>query len=158
MNKRLNQIIMIIGVILLGVVFLENLLFTSVLSDDINEHVNIIFLGVFNIFITLLLSIGIYVICKKLDTLNINKKIKIVLLALFIIVYVVAQILWINYRNLAPVGDQLSAYQAAQILYESNGENLANSGYMERYPQQITLSCAWSLILFLMQFQLSQLF
>ena len=146
MNKRLNQIIMIIGVILLGVVFLENLLFTSVLSDDINEHVNIIFLGVFNIFITLLLSIGIYVICKKLDTLNINKKIKIVLLALFIIVYVVAQILWINYRNLAPVGDQLSAYQAAQTLYESNGENLANSGYMERYPQQITLSFAWSLI------------
>lgn len=146
MNKMLNQIIMIIGVILLGIVFLENLLFTSVLSDDINEHVDIIFLGLFNIFITVLLVVGIYEVCKKINTININKKIKISVFVIFILIYIAVQIVWINYRNLAPVGDQLSAYQAAQTLYESDGENLANSGYMERYPQQITLSYVWSII------------
>lgn len=146
MNKKINQLIAIIGVILLAIVLIENTIFTSILSDDISEHVNIFFTGIFNLAITLFISIGIYTICSKLSKLKINKKVEIIILAIFLLIYLIMQIIWINYRNLKPVGDQLSAYETAKILYESDGQEFANSEYMEKCSNQITLSFIWSKI------------
>ena len=110
MNKIIKRLIAILGLIIIGVVFLENVFFTSILADDINEHVTIVFTGFFNLFIVLLIAIGIFAISKRLQNINLNKKIKIILLACFLVIYFVIQVFWINYRNVYPVGDQLSVY------------------------------------------------
>lgn len=146
MNKIIKRLIAILGLIIIGVVFLENVFFTSILADDINEHVTIVFTGFFNLFIVLLIAFGIFAISKRLQNINLNKKIKIILLACFLVIYFVIQVFWINYRNVYPVGDQLSVYETAKGLYENSGNELINSGYMERYPQQISLSYVWNII------------
>lgn len=70
MNKEFNKLIAVIGIILLTIVLIENIIFTSILSDDISEHVDIVLTGFLNLVIVFCISIGIYTICLKISKLK----------------------------------------------------------------------------------------
>ena len=146
MNKIINNFIMAIGIALLAIVLLENILFSSIIENSLNEGVNIYILGILNLIIALLISALIYFICKRINNLNISRKVKFVLLSAFIIIYIIAQVLWINYMNASPAGDQLNVYNFAKYLYESNEKNIEDFNYMEKNPHQITISFVWSIL------------
>ena len=137
---------MAIGIALLAIVLLENILFSSIIENSLNEGVNIYILGILNLIIALLISALIYFICKRINNLNISRKVKFVLLSAFIIIYIIAQVLWINYMNASPAGDQLNVYNFAKYLYESNEKNIEDFNYMEKNPHQITISFVWSIL------------
>lgn len=111
MSKLLKNIISIIGIILLGIVFILNLAYTSHLSNkeiiEININTFIYLLGAF------IISFTIYNICKLLKYKCSKIKRKYIILGIVIIVYVVIQIVWINYRNACPAVDQKTTYQVA---------------------------------------------
>lgn len=144
MNKEFNKLIAVIGIILLTIVLIENIIFTSILSDDISEHVDIVLTGFLNLVIVFCISIGIYTICLKISKLKISSKKEKIIIGIFLLIYLIMQIIWINYRDLKPVGDQLTTYETARVLYESNGTELINSDYMEKCSNQIPLAFIWS--------------
>src|SRR5574344_1656272 len=140
-NKVLNKIIAIIGLILLIVVILLNIIFKSQLSNDIVEHVQIVKTGIFSLLITIFVAIGIYFLSKYItDHIKLKKSwSKYIIIGIILIIYMVAQIVWIRYRNASPGVDQQAVYSLATNLYNGNKDELMHSNYLEKCPHQITL-------------------
>ena len=111
MNKLLRNIISIIGIILLGVVLVLNLFYTSYLSSK--EIITIEVNTLAYLAGTVIIAFTIYNICKILNFKCAKIKGKYVILGIIIIIYVVLQILWVNCRNACPAVDQKTVYQVA---------------------------------------------
>lgn len=111
MNKLLKSIINIIGIVLLGVVLILNLFYTSELSSEEIIRVKV------NSFVyligTVVIALTVYNICKIVKYKCTKIKGKYIILGIIIIIYVLLQIVWINYRNACPAVDQKTTYQVA---------------------------------------------
>ena len=123
-----------------------NIVYVSRIEDTTAEVVNTNLYGAFNALITLFLIIGILAVSKKIEEIKLSKKLKVAILIIFIIVYSVAQVYWINIRNATPAWDQGSVYSIAVKMYENKWEELKNSQYLELCPQQITIAATFSAI------------
>lgn len=143
MNKIAKNIAGIIGFLCCLVVFILNVVYVSRIADVISENISTKFYGIFNFLLTFLLAISILVISKKLDTIKINKKVKVLIFILFLVIYIVGQICWINLRQATPAYDQRSVYTAALKMYNGDWEELTHSQYLELYPQQLTLATVY---------------
>ncbi len=62
---------------------------------------------------------------------------------MFLVIYIVGQICWINLRQATPAYDQRSVYTAALKMYNGDWEELTHSQYLELYPQQLTLATVY---------------
>lgn len=111
MNKLLKNIISIIGIILLGIVLIFNLFYTSQLSSKeiitikVNTFIYLIETGI--------IAFAIYNICKIIKYKCTKIKGKYIILGIIVIIYMLLQIVWINYRNACPAVDQKTTHQVA---------------------------------------------
>lgn len=156
MSKFLKKFILIIGFILLAIVFLNNLLFTGTISRD--EIVTIKPNSVMPLLAAILVSVAIYVVCYLLNHKQIKSKTKKILFGIFIIIYVIAQVLFIyEKKEIFPQADQESTYKLALAMREGKLEEFVNGGSLydstitnstciARYKQQITLAFIWQLL------------
>lgn len=146
MNKNwFKYFILIISFILLLFVFAGNVLFSVNISNDLSEIASIRFNNPIYIFIVF---IGLILIYKLLDLidLKLSKKVKKILFIFVLVLFTLLQIIWIEYRNLYPYGDQLSVYNIAKFIYHGNISKLIGNSYLEFCPQQINISIIWALI------------
>lgn len=146
LSKVMKNIIIIIAIMILTLVCLFNIMYTAYISDDIYEIVEIKSNSIQKIGLTMLIIFGLFILCKKLDDLKIDKKVQIILFAILISVYLIGQCWWLNTVEIKPVADQLFVYEAAVDMHNNNGERLKASPYFESYPQQLTLAFMYSII------------
>lgn len=143
-NKLAKNIVILVGLCCCLLVFLLNIIYVSQIGDTTAEIVSTNIYGAFNTLITILIIIGILSISKKIEQINLNPKVKLTLLLIFIIIYSIFQIYWINIRQATPAWDQGSVYSIAVKMYENKWEELKNSQYLELCPQQITIAATFS--------------
>lgn len=153
----MKKIIYFIGIVFLVIVAILNLTFTAKL--DSSEHINISHNTLIYIIGLLILGISIFLLNKlfysKLYDENNNRKKKIrkILFAITIILYVLFNIIWCIVVRPAIVGDQIHACNLAQTFYSGNDEeflpNITYAGiplieYMQAYHQQLSLAFVFS--------------
>lgn len=143
-NKLARNIVVIIGLLCCLSVFILNIVYVSQIGDTTEEIVTTKKYGIFNIFITLFLIIGILAVSKKTEQIKISQKTQTAMFVIFIIIYSIAQILWINYRQATPAWDQGEVYKVAVNMYENKWDELKHYQYLEVCPQQITISAAFA--------------
>lgn len=163
MKINMEKIITFFGIIFLILIIIINLFFSAYL--DVSEHVTINKNNIIFIFGIILIGILIYKITnlinnyieKKIS----SKKIKNILFAFSLIIYIVANIINIIIFNPPIVGDQIHAYNLAQTFYNGNLEeflpNLTYAGiplssYMQKYHQQISLAFVFSIFFRIIHF------
>ena len=155
MNKFLKTIIWGVGIISLVIVIILNL--TTYSYIKINEMVTTYTNNILIIISLAILIAIIFSICKIIKFCLKNVRKKYLIFGLFILLYVIIQIVWINAREAYPACDQDTAYQLAVAMKENRvedyvknsctyGSELSNTIYLERYNQQFTLSFIWSLL------------
>lgn len=152
-KNKINYVIIIIGLILLTIVLFNNLFFKANISNDVKEIVKIQKCDLFTIVLTIFTSIGIYVLLRKISKIadiKVKKRLRIILIVSFCLIYFVCQVVWINYANVIPRADQLRVYNTA--LEMQKGENITNKQYLELFPQQLTLAHFWSIIFKIIRF------
>ncbi len=155
MNKVLKKIIYIIGLILLIIVLALNLIYTSNMKKNevvvVNQNTFIYLAS------SILISLAILIICKKLKLKSNKIKKKYIIFGILIYVYVVVQVFLIKNYSVKPSADQKTTYGLAIAINEGNIGEFLDTGttyqgavinriYIERYQQQFTLAFIWSLI------------
>ena len=154
MSNFVKKIIYIIGLLLVTFIFILNIIYTSTMQ--INEVVTIRTNSLLFLIFAIVLSIFIFSICEGLKEESNKIKKKYLIFGLVIFLYVVMQIVIINYKSKAPVADQKTTYNLAVAMKEGNitkfleGRTyegaITNDIYVERYQQQITLAFIWNII------------
>lgn len=142
-DKFAKNIVKLLGIIFCLTIFVLNIVNVSRIEDVSEEIVTTKVYGFYNILITGLLVVAILIISKKIEQIKLSTKLNIIIIVIFIIIYCIAQIYWINIRQATPIWDQDSVYSVAVEMYKKNWEELKNSKYLEMCPQQITLSIAF---------------
>lgn len=145
-NKMAKNIVTLIGILFCLAILVLNIIYVSQIRDIPEEIVITKVYGIFNILITGILVIGIITVSKKTNELKVSPKLRIAILTIFIIIYSMAQIYWINIRQATPAWDQDSVYSIAVKMYENKWDELKNSQYLELCPQQITIAVTFSTI------------
>ena len=148
MRRVLNKLLLIIGIIFLILVLISNVLFDVRLANDLSEYANVEFIHVVNFILVCILSVGLTYLFKKVELIEkLKPKYKVIIVVAILVLYFIAQIGWINYRNASPGWDSGSVYEIAKDLYNGNSEEVTNSLYAEKHPHQIPLAFTESVIL-----------
>lgn len=151
MNKICKGIIWTIALVLLIIVFTLNLIFTAYLDSEEYLNINV---NTIQILIPIIIAISIYGISYLLEKNNLLKIKKHTLLISTMILYLIIQIIWINYRRAVPSVDQSTTYKFAVDIVENidaisdttYGVKIPNSIYMQTYTQQFTIAFLWSIL------------
>lgn len=155
----MKKIILYIGIIFLAIVIILNLIFTANL--DVSEHITINKNSIIYILGLILTITLIYIITKiinkyfyKEEDIESNKKIRRIVLTIFLSIYTIFNIIWLLTKMPAVVGDQIHVCNLAQTFYSGNLEqflpNMTYAGiplseYMQLYHQQIPLAFVYSI-------------
>lgn len=137
MEKILKRIVEVIAIISLLYITILNICFNTALSNDLQEHISFSYNGILKCLLIMFIALITYLILTKINLKN--KKIKYVLMGIIIILYLLTQLYFINYRNAYPAWDQQSVYELATSLYEGKKDALKKNGYLSRYPLQTSL-------------------
>lgn len=128
------------------IVFIANVFVVASLEPS--EHVIINFYTVVDFIATLGVVVVFLLINKLVKKIKISKKIKIIVFITILILYFLAQIGWIYVRHAVPNADQSSVTKTAVALADGHLESISGlRGYLEKYPQQLTLAYVYSLVL-----------
>ena len=145
LQNIIKKIIILITLITLISVLVVNILFTANIANDASEIVTISVNNIWTLLLSIIIGLAIYSLGYFINKIN-KKYIRVILFVALLIIYLVMQIVWINYRNIYPLADQAYVFEYAQDLYTGNEESLINSQYLELYPQQLTLISLWNII------------
>lgn len=155
MNKILKNIILSIGVVLLEIVLILNIIYITGLS--VVEIATVSTNNIIYLLVAIILSGSIYKICKLLKSKDDKMQKKHIVLGIIIVIYVIIQIVWINYRQSSPSDDQKTTYETAVSMVQGNliefiqegttyGGFVTNIKYLQSYNQQFTIAFMWSIL------------
>ncbi len=155
MSKFLKNVISIIGIILLAIVIILNIEFSSTINAS--EQINIQTNKILYLVELIIVSGAIYYVCHLIKKNSSKIKKKYIIFGIILFTYAVLQIVWINVRQASPSADQQSVYEIASAMSQNNAKDyIENTGcyggaldstvYFERYSQQFSLAFIWSLI------------
>lgn len=148
-NKLAKNVVAIISIIILIVFTIMSLIYIVTVKNFFE-----------NVFINLTTSIGLFVYLAidalfiiLLKLLNLNDKkdkkyeiIKRTLLLVAIIIYAIISMNWIKNSNIVPVDDSKSVNDLAVSLATGDIEKIKNSGYIEKYPNQMGMIFIFAII------------
>ena len=143
-NKRFNKIIKIIGII--SIALLTILVYISNAVLGTYEIIQIFLNNIFTIILLIAIFVALYIFLDKINNIKLKKKTKTILFIALLIIYLIAQILWINIRKAYPIYDQYEVYNDAKIIAEGNINELIKNEYLQMCPHQITLITFYALI------------
>jgi len=147
MEKFIKKAIWILGIGCVGIVLVINILFDARLSNDLSEHITINIMQVSSFVIVGLMVTGLYWLLKKATLFEkIAKKWKVVICIIALLVYLIAQVIWINYRQATPGWDSKAVHTIAVDMYEGDLEAISKSEYATKNPHQIPLAFMESLV------------
>lgn len=151
--KVVKKVIQILGIIALAIVVILNVIYTADMNSG--EQVTIKF-NSFPYILGLLLMAGIiYGIAKFADKKLKKKKVRLIIVAVAVIIYLVFSILWIIFVRPGIVADSIHVLNLAQTYYRDDPNqflpNLTYAGipliqYMQAYPHQVTLAFVYNVM------------
>ena len=151
--KVVKKVIQILGIIALAIVVILNVIYTADMNSG--EQVTIKF-NSFPYILGLLLMVGIiYGIAKFADKKLKKKKVRLIIVAVAVIIYLVFSILWIIFVRPGIVADSIHVLNLAQTYYRDDPNqflpNLTYAGipliqYMQAYPHQVTLAFVYNVM------------
>ena len=144
-NKYLKYIVELIGLVLIVIVILINLEYNVRLKNAMSENIIIEPNSIIMAVALIITIIAFYYIFYKANMIKINKKAKKIILIELFVIYLIAQIIWINVRDANPNYDQYYVYDTA-IRIKENNENLVKDEYLQMYPQQISTASFFALV------------
>lgn len=142
-NKGFNKIIKIIGIICIALLTILVYISNTVLGT--HEIIEIFLNNIFTIILLIAIFIAFYIFLDKINDIKLKTKTKTILFIALLIIYLIAQILWINIRKSYPVSDQYEVYNDAKIIAEGNINELIKNEYLQMYPHQTTLITFYAL-------------
>ena len=143
-NKGFNKIIKIIGIICIALLTILVYISNTVLGT--HEIIEIFLNNIFTIILLIAIFIAFYIFLDKINDIKLKTKTKTILFIALLIIYLIAQILWINIRKSYPLSDQYEVYNDAKIIAEGNINELIKNEYLQMYPHQTTLITFYALI------------
>ena len=143
-NKGFNKIIKIIGIICIALLTILVYISNTVLGT--HEIIEIFLNNIFTIILLIAIFIAFYIFLDKINDIKLKTKTKTILFIALLIIYLIAQILWINIRKSYPIYDQYEVYNDAKIIAEGNINELIKNEYLQMYPHQTTLITFYALI------------
>lgn len=147
-NKALNRVINAIGIVLLSVVVILNIIYTTGIrafeyAETTKNSILMIVVVAFCVFLIYKLLTGNKIQIKDRNT-------KILILVVISIVYLIAQMVWIKLMDTYPNADQYYAYNFAKIISNIDGTGTTpgqmDLDYFAFYPFQINLSFIFAII------------
>ena len=155
MSNFIKKIIYIVGLLLVTLVFIINIIYTSTMRVD--EVITVKTNTLLFLLDAIILAIVIIYLCKELKAKSNKIRKKYLIFGLVIFLYVTMQIVVINYKSSKPVADQYTTYELAIAMKNDNVKEFINNNYtyedavedriyIERYQQQIPLAFIWSII------------
>lgn len=156
MSKFLKKIPYIIGIILLVYVLILNVIYTVELT--VNEKALINTNTIINIAIPALIMCLILFISKIMKKVSCKINDKWFFFLVLIVIYIIAQLIWVGNSFIQPNADQKYTYQIAASMKDGNmdeviantndiyGGNVSMRTYLECYPQQFTLAFVWNIL------------
>lgn len=155
MSNFIKKLIYIIGLVLVTLIFVLNIIYTSTMQ--MNEVVRIRTNTLLFLIVAVLWSILLFYFCKELKGKSNEIKKKYLIFGLVLFLYVTMQIVIINYKSKPPADDQKTTYELAIAMKKGNVQEFLKNNYtyqgaitdeiyVERYQQQFTLAFIWSII------------
>lgn len=144
-KKVITTLIKIIGFIVLALLLIINILQISQVIN-LAENVKISFVSLkYHIatIITILLILLFVFLNTKYKIINLKNK-KWIIISL--IIYAIVCYKWINYSGATPIDDSLSVYETAKSIILEGIDSLKNNSYLEKCPQQISMTFFFALI------------
>ena len=145
-NKVIKLIIALLALIAIMLVSFLGFSYLVIIKNAMSENMVISYNNVLTIFSILAIFVLFSFTFYKLNKIKFKKNVKNVILAIFLILYIIIQVLWINIRNANPNYDQYYVYNIAVEISEGNIGNLTQKDYLQMYPQQISLSSFYAFI------------
>ena len=145
-NKVLKRIINAIGIILLSIVVILNIIYTTRIrafeyAETTKNSILMIVVVAFCVFLIYKLLTGSKIQIKDKNT-------KILILVVISIFYLIAQMIWIKMMDTYPNADQYYAYNFAKVIANIDGTTpmKIDLDYFAFYPFQINLSFIFAII------------
>ena len=142
-DSWIKRMLAIIAFLIALFILAINIVWTN--DVGLNETSQISFLGFKNIAISIGIAIAIVLFSYLLEKIKTPKKIRIAVIILLLVLYGLAQVLWIQNT----VGTQFADSQTVIITAEEifNGqENLTYRNYIQYYPQQLNLALTFTAV------------
>lgn len=141
----IKNIILVFATITFIAVLILNFIYNA--NTDKLSAVEIEYVKITNLLISISIAIAIYIISQYVNKIKMNKVAKIIVIVILILAYVIVQIRWSNTTIGRPSGDQQIIYNMAKSYVEGNNENLYKSEYLAKYPGQRSLVTMYILIM-----------
>lgn len=141
----IKNIILVFATITFIAVLILNFIYNA--NTDKLSAVEIEYVKITNLLISISIAIAIYIISQYVNKIKMNKVAKIIVIVILILAYVIVQIRWSNTTSGRPSGDQQIIYNMAKSYVEGNNENLYKSEYLAKYPGQRSLVTMYILIM-----------
>lgn len=136
-EKIAKNIVAIVSIIILAILTLMSLLYVSTVKNFF-ENVFINLTTSIGLAIYLLIGFVIIILSKFISSkINVTKVTKKIILVACIIAYTMVSIKWVNNSTNEPIDDSKSVNNLAICFANGDIENIKNSGYIEKYPNQI---------------------
>lgn len=140
-----KNIILVFATITFIAVLILNFIYNA--NTDKLSAVEIEYVKITNLLISISIAIAIYIISQYVNKIKMNKVAKIIVIVILILAYVIVQIRWSNTTIGRPSGDQQIIYNMAKSYIEGNNEKLYKSEYLAKCPQQQSLLVIYILIM-----------
>ncbi len=155
MSKILKKIPWAIAIVLLIIVLILNIVYTMGITRD--ERIIVNKNNLIDISCSVLIAVAIIVVSQIIKKKSYIIKDKNFVFGIFVVIYIICQLLWIDNRYIALSADQKYTYELAAAMKDGNIQeyvantndvygNISMTSYLECYPQQITLSFVWNIL------------
>ena len=136
-NKIAKNIVAIISIIILAILAIMSILYVSTVKN-FYENVFINLTTSIGLFFYILIDLGIIIISKLFnEKIKVSNIIKKAALILCILIYTIVSVKWVNNSTNEPIDDSKCVNDLAVSFANGEIDNIKNSGYIEKYPNQI---------------------
>lgn len=136
-SKWIKKIIYFLSLIAMLIILVFNIVYINQIAN--NEVSSIEYYRVLKLFISFIIAGLIIGLSYGVEKIKVDKKVKIGLIILALILYVVIQVIWITQSVATPYADSEQLIVIAKEIINGNGLSEYCTNYMAYYPQQIPL-------------------
>ena len=136
-SKWIKRIVYLLSLVAMFIITVCNIVYINQISNY--EVSNIEYYGILKLFTSFMIAISIIGISYGLGKIKVERKFKIAIIILFLLLYAILQVVWISQSVASPYADSEQLLVIAKEMMENEGLSEYCANYVQYYPQQLTL-------------------
>ena len=136
LSKWIKRIIYFLALIAMLIIVVSNIIYINQIDQSEVSHIE--YYGILKIFTSFIIAGLIIGISYGLEKIKIGKKIKIAIIVIALILYAIAQVVWISQSIAMPYADSEQLMVIAKEIIDGNGLSEYCSNYIQYHTQQLT--------------------